>query len=229
MRPLNPVPVTRVRSTPSSRAKRRTDGLAWAPRTSGSVAAVAGVAAETVIRTVASGLGAAACAAAFAAGSAAAGLLPRTVATRSPALTREPLDTCSFAMLPAADEGTSIVAFSVSSVTRGDSSATVSPSFASTSMTSTSLKSPRSGTRTSSVADSPAGFAAAAGTAAFAGGAALRKRRAWQVSRARRHLPIQGRRWRNPSRRGRPSSPKLPRPCPPRSTGRPWSPCRSRA
>ena len=226
MRPLNPVPVTRARSTPSSRAKRRTDGLAWAPRTSGSVAALADGAAETVIRTVASGFGAAACAAAFAAGSAAAGLLPRTVATRSPALTREPLDTCSFAMLPAADDGTSIVAFSVSSVTRGDSSATVSPSFASTSMTSTSLKSPRSGTRTSSVADSPADFAAAAGAAAFAGCGCGRAR---QVSRAHRHLPIQGRRRRNPSRPGRPSSPKLPRPCPPPSTGRPWSPCRSRA
>ena len=77
--------------------------------------------------------------------------LPRTLATRSPALTREPLLTCSFATVPAAEDGTSIVAFSVSSVTSGDSSATASPSFTSTSITSTSLKSPRSGTRTSSV------------------------------------------------------------------------------
>jgi hypothetical protein len=48
---------------------------------------------------------------------------------------------------PAALDGTSIVAFSVSSVTSGVSTATVSPAFTSTSMTSTSLKLPRSGTR----------------------------------------------------------------------------------
>ena len=38
MRPLSPLPVTRARSTPSSRAKRRTAGLACALRMSGSAA-----------------------------------------------------------------------------------------------------------------------------------------------------------------------------------------------
>src|SRR5262249_49612084 len=46
-------------------------------------------------------------------------------------------------------EGTSIVAFSDSSVTRGVSTSTLSPGFTSTSMIATSLKLPMSGTRTS--------------------------------------------------------------------------------
>ncbi len=83
--------------------------------------------------------------------------LPWTVATRSPELTREPFRMWSFDSLPAADDGTSIVAFSVSSVTSGVSSATASPSLTRSSMTSTSLKSPRSGTRTSSAVGAAAG------------------------------------------------------------------------
>ncbi len=59
MRPLSPLPVTRARSTPSSRAKRRTDGLACAPRMSGSAAPAAGA----VMRCVASCAGAGAAAA----------------------------------------------------------------------------------------------------------------------------------------------------------------------
>jgi hypothetical protein len=51
---------------------------------------------------------------------------------------------------PAAGEGTSIVALSDSSVTSDVSGFTVSPGFTSTSMTGTSLKSPMSGTFTSS-------------------------------------------------------------------------------
>ena len=53
--------------------------------------------------------------------------------------------------MPAAGEGTSIVALSDSSVTSESSAATVSPGFTSTSMTGTSLKSPMSGTLTSIV------------------------------------------------------------------------------
>src|SRR5687768_17880049 len=181
MRPLSPLPVTRARSTPSSRAKRRSAGLACALRMSGS-ALPAGAAIGAVMRTVESCTGALADAgsagagtAGFATGVAAAS--PFTVATTSPAFTRPPRVTWSFVTVPAADDGTSIVALSVSSDTRGDSTATVSPSFTRTSMTSTSLNSPRSGTRTSIAAgaaadagfEADADFAAGADTGAEAG------------------------------------------------------------
>src|SRR6185503_14302128 len=52
-------------------------------------------------------------------------------------------------MTPLAVDGTSIVAFSVSSVTSGASGSMVSPGLTRTSITATSLKLPMSGTRTS--------------------------------------------------------------------------------
>jgi hypothetical protein len=51
--------------------------------------------------------------------------------------------------VPAAGEGTSIEALSDSSVIRGSSGLTLSPLFTAISMIGTSLKSPMSGTRTS--------------------------------------------------------------------------------
>jgi hypothetical protein len=63
--------------------------------------------------------------------------------TLSPSLTRTSLT------VPAAGEGTSIVALSDSSVTRESSAFTASPGLTNTSMTGTSLKSPMSGTLTS--------------------------------------------------------------------------------
>src|ERR1700674_182614 len=59
--------------------------------------------------------------------------------------------TLSFTALrvPAAGEGTSMVALSDSKLTRGSSLATTSPGFTSTSITGTSVKSPMSGTLTS--------------------------------------------------------------------------------
>src|SRR5690606_38258241 len=65
--------------------------------------------------------------------------------TASPSLTLTSLTT------PAADDGTSIVALSDSSVTRPWSTATVSPTATSTSITGTSSKPPMSGTFTSIV------------------------------------------------------------------------------
>ncbi len=53
--------------------------------------------------------------------------------------------------MPAAGDGTSMVALSDSSVTSESSAATASPGFTSTSMTGTSVKSPMSGTLTSIV------------------------------------------------------------------------------
>jgi hypothetical protein len=66
-----------------------------------------------------------------------------------PEETLEPLATCSFSITPASVDGTSMVAFSVSSVSSGASTCTLSPGLTSTSMTATSLKSPRSGTKIS--------------------------------------------------------------------------------
>ena len=63
--------------------------------------------------------------------------------TVSPTFTRSSLTT------PAADDGISIDALSLSTVIRLCSAATVSPGLTSTSMTPTSLKSPMSGTLTS--------------------------------------------------------------------------------
>ena len=67
----------------------------------------------------------------------------------SPSDTRPPFRTARPTTLPACGDGTSMEALSVSSVMSGSSAATSSPSFTSTSMISTSVKSPMSGTRTS--------------------------------------------------------------------------------
>src|SRR5690606_18588303 len=69
----------------------------------------------------------------------------------SPVETRSPTAILSSATRPTAGDGTSIVALSVSSVTRGSSGLTSSPGFTRTSTISTSEKSPRSGTTTSTV------------------------------------------------------------------------------
>src|SRR5580693_1204402 len=94
----------------------------------------------------AAGAGAAAASAALAAARA-AGL--RTVAMRSPVFTLPPLPMCTFSMTPSAVDGTSILAFSDSSVTSGVSTWTLSPGLTRMSITATSLKLPMSGTRTS--------------------------------------------------------------------------------
>ena len=84
---------------------------------------------------------------AFAAGAAAA--VPSTFAITVPLRTLPPALTSTAVSLPAAVDGTSMVAFSVSSVTSGVSISTVSPGLTSTSTTLTSSKLPRSGTATS--------------------------------------------------------------------------------
>ncbi len=74
-----------------------------------------------------------------------------SVRIRVPSETVSPTDSFSSRIVPAAGDGTSIVALSDSSVTSGSSSATVSPGLTITSMTGTSAKSPMSGTLTSIV------------------------------------------------------------------------------
>ena len=80
---------------------------------------------------------------------AAAAAPPFSVTITSPALTVPPLAMWTFSTTPLAVEGTSMAALSDSSVTSGVSTAIASPGLTSTSMTATSLKLPRSGTRTS--------------------------------------------------------------------------------
>ena len=171
IRPLSPVPVTRARSTPSSRANRRTEGPACAREKPGSsMTGDAAASAAGGVTAVAAGRGVVAAAAAggaglaagagFSAGAAFAAADAAVVAAGSPAPgsttaitspfeTRSPRLILSSRIVPLAGEGTSKVAFSVSSVINGASVATVSPTLTMTSITSTSLKSPRSGTRIS--------------------------------------------------------------------------------
>src|SRR5207248_8198287 len=77
------------------------------------------------------------------------------VRIRVPSETLSPTLTFSSAIAPPMGDGTSIVALSDSSVINGSSGFTVSPLFTCTSITGTSLKSPMSGTRTSSVSYTP--------------------------------------------------------------------------
>ena len=167
MRSLKPCPVTRPRSTPSSRANWRTEGPAWARENPGSSMGARSLRYEVGTPSndlgvslppgvgggagwgEASGRGAGGAAAAAAAGAAACDPSAFTVASRSPVLTLPPLLAWTFSTTPLAVEGTSMAALSDSRVTSGVSSAMLSPGFTSTSMTATSLKLPRSGTRTS--------------------------------------------------------------------------------
>jgi len=124
--------------------------------------AAADAAARTGVAMVASGAGAAA-AAGTAAGvgvgvGAAVGAALLTVAAASiisntePSLTLSPTPTFISLITPAAVDGISIDALSLSTVTSDCSILIVSPGLTSTSMISTSLKSPMSGTLTSTAA-----------------------------------------------------------------------------
>ena len=182
MRSFGPEPLTAPRSTPSSRASRRTDGEACgSARTapSASSAGTAGVRGEPAGAAAdeaagwagaaawadagawaaagceAAGAGAAwaaAWAGAAAAGWAAGALTGAAAPPASILPSTEPFDTLSPSltvsdvMRPAAALGISMDALSDSTVTRLCSAATSSPSFTRISMTSTSEKSPISGT-----------------------------------------------------------------------------------
>src|SRR5690606_33583334 len=206
IRCFGPVPVTRARSTPSSRANWRTDGDAcglstgtppristgtgWLRSTlpgpggdwegssagpgrsgSGACRASDGALAASepgpgAVGAGAAGLGSGAGAAGAGAGPgagtgfgaaapcpspgcAAACPSPSSTTSTLPSETLSPTLTRSSTTRPAADDGISIDAFSLSTVTRLCSRPISSPSDTSTSMTSTSSKSPMSGTRTS--------------------------------------------------------------------------------
>src|SRR3984957_7025446 len=110
----------------------------------GAVVVGAGAAAAAGTSGDAGGCAAVSLAAAGGAAGAAASSFARTVATRSPGDTLLDFETWTFSMTPPTVDGTSIAAFSVSSVTSGASASMLSPGFTSTSMTATSLKSPMS-------------------------------------------------------------------------------------
>jgi hypothetical protein len=186
IRPFRPLPFRRDRSTPSSRAKRRTEGPAWAranpaSSTGGNALAAAtgsdpaGVGVCTGGEAVIGGARMAAAAGMEASpdsGVAAPGLMPAAAAAprrrRTTASPRDTVDssvtsTCS--TMPADGDGTSIAALSVSSVINGASGSTASPTATSTSTTLTSVKSPMSGTSTVITSPAAAPVAASAGAA----------------------------------------------------------------
>src|SRR5882672_972518 len=159
MRPFGPEPLTRTRSTPNL----RTEGLACGTESEERTGSAGGGAGLPIGTTGAAGAragtgetGAAATGSGdfFGAGVTAAGApaaassssIKLPFETLSPALTRNSFTT------PAAGEGISIVALSDSTVMSDCSGWTTSPALTSTSMMSTSLKSPMSGTEISLVA-----------------------------------------------------------------------------
>ena len=184
MRPFRPLPFTSFKGTPSSRANLRTDGDAWGKPSVASPGACAGACVRTALvemlagastgsaRTgaeVAAGADAGATGAAVGAALAVA-TLPSRITTKSPILTLSPSLTLISLTKPAEADGISIDALSLSTVIRLCSTFTVSPTFTSSSMTATSLKSPMSGMRTS-IGPTATGAGAATGTAAGDAGA----------------------------------------------------------
>ena len=172
IRPLLPVPFTSSKGTPSSRANLRTEGDAWgsptvvppgacagtlptaeAKATGAEVVVTAGDATAGALATVADGGGKVAGAACAGAAGAATGALatsaPSKIANKSPMLILSPNLTFSSFNTPACEEGISIEALSDSTVIKDCSTLMVSPDFTNTSITATSLKSPISGTFTS--------------------------------------------------------------------------------
>ena len=179
---FGPVAFTRPKSTPNSRANLRIDGEACALLKLASLiapvaAAGAGAGAGGAAAVVGAGAEAATGTAAGAGAGAADTLAPAdaTTTTTAPSDTLSPSLTLISLTTPATVDGTSIVALSDSSVTKDCSTLTVSPTLTRISMTGMSLKSPMSGTFTSTTPPLAAGAAAgaaAAGAGAGAGAAA---------------------------------------------------------
>ena len=141
-RPFSPLPLTCGRFTPSSRAKRRMDGLACAlpDVAAGAVCAIAGAATGADFATGAGAAGATVCTGAATDGAAAATApLASIVTINAPSDTLSPTLTLTSFTTPSNGAGTSIVALSVSSVSSVCSALTWSPAFTATSITGTSL------------------------------------------------------------------------------------------
>src|SRR5450830_1479506 len=177
MRPFGPVPGTLPRSTPSSRANLRIDGEACAslpvttePADTGAAAAGAAAAAATGADATAAGAADAAAAGAAAATGPAAPPVAVTTSSGEPSCTLSPTLTLMAVTTPAWLDGISMLALSDSTVISDWSTLIVSPTLTISSMTSTSLKSPMSGTVTSTGPPDAAGAAAAGASAGFSAG-----------------------------------------------------------
>ena len=153
------MPFSLVRSTPSSRATRRTLGLAWTLPKSAAAPVVAPVprSAEAaawdggglVFATATGwGCGGGSCWLTSEGGWVMAPSPPLNIRIGVPSLTLSPILTRIFSTVPPAGAGTSMVALSDSSVSSGSSALIASPSLTRISMIGTSLKSPMSGTFT---------------------------------------------------------------------------------
>ena len=133
-------------------------GSAPGPAGGGSCCAAAGAGAGGAVRAGAAAVAAAVSAIGDGAASRSARASPLSAvgsspdtsssAITSPSLTRSPRPTLKLTIRPSAGDGTSMAALSVSSVISGSLAATSSPAETATSTTSTSLNSPRPGTRT---------------------------------------------------------------------------------
>src|SRR5471032_1290333 len=173
MRPFGPVPGTLPRSTPSSRANLRIDGEACASLPVTTEPADTGAAAAGAAAAAATGADATAAGAADAAAATGAAAPPVAVTTSSgePSCTLSPTLTLMAVTTPAWLDGISMLALSDSTVISDWSTLIVSPTLTINSMTSTSLKSPMSGTLTSTGPLAAAAAGAAAGAAAAGAGA----------------------------------------------------------
>src|SRR6478736_6417419 len=152
MRPLGPVGVTAARSTPNSRAVRRTEGPACIPAgVSTPPAAGAAAGAEGAGAGAAAGVeaGAGSCCSTSDGGVLTAPSPGVSSRMGLPSLTTSPTLTRTSATEPAAGAGMSMVALSDSRVTSGSSALTWSPALTCTSMIGTAPKSPMSGILTS--------------------------------------------------------------------------------
>src|SRR5688572_16216159 len=130
MRPLGPLPLSRDRSTPSSRAHLRTEGDACAALNACGSTGASGGATGASDAGARAGVGAAGAGAGMAllsfplagegwGGGEVFAPLAATVAITVPSLTRSPTETRTPWIAPATGDGTSIVALSDSSVTSG--------------------------------------------------------------------------------------------------------------
>ncbi len=178
MRPFGPLPLTSSSGTPSSRAKRRTEGDACGRCAGGAVGSCGGSAAVGKARGARTG--AAACVVGAAAGACAAAcagsVATAAASAASISATSEPCDTLSPSLTltsritPARVAGISIDALSLSTVIRLCSSLTTSPGLTCTSITATCLKSPIArAAGGAALAIAAGGVAAAIGAGADAG------------------------------------------------------------
>src|SRR5215813_2668138 len=145
MRPPGPLPATAARSTPSSRARRRVDGVAGGGPAGRGAAGAGGGGEAGAERAAGAGAGVSDTGRAALGAGATSAASPNVTST-APTFTVWPGVTWIFSTRPPMGDGISTLALSVSTSRSGVSSAITSPSWTSTSTISASVRpSPRSG------------------------------------------------------------------------------------